>query len=147
MAREDEAVSRGPDEGQRPLAVVTAVVVREGRLLVVGKKAAPDVLYLPGGKPEPGETPLETLARELDEELGVAPLEPRFLAAVEAVAALEGVPMRLTVFEARLDGEPRPAAELAAARWITGREDGLRLSPALRDHVLPLLRRRGLLPP
>lgn len=129
------------------MAVVTAVIVRAGRLLVVSKKAAPDVFYLPGGKPDPGEEPLRTLARELDEELGVEPLEPRPLAEVEAVAALEGVPMRLTVFQARIDREPRLAAELAHLRWISGRESGLRLSPALRDHVLPLLRRRGILAP
>ncbi len=53
--------------------VVAAAVVEEGRLLVVSKRAAPDVFYLPGGKPEPGESAEETLARELDEELGVVP--------------------------------------------------------------------------
>ncbi|GAA2411698.1 NUDIX domain-containing protein [Streptomyces glaucosporus] len=146
MAHEDGTAPSPGRGGQRPLAVVAAAVVREGRLLVVSKRAAPDVFYLPGGKPGPGEGPLETLVRELDEELGVEPLEPRLLARVEAVAALEGVPLRLTVFGARFEGEPRPAAELADLRWITGRESGIRLSPALRDHVLPLLRRRGALP-
>ncbi|GAA2453834.1 NUDIX domain-containing protein [Streptomyces macrosporus] len=145
MAHQDGTVPAHDAGGRAPMAVVTAVIVREGRLLVVSKQAAPDVFYLPGGKPDPGESPLETLARELDEELGVEPLEPRFLTDVEAVAALEGVPMRLTVFEARVDGEPRPGAELADLRWISGHEGDLRFSPALRDHVLPLLRRRGTL--
>ncbi|MEU5999496.1 NUDIX domain-containing protein [Streptomyces sp. NPDC047197] len=128
---------------EEPLAVVAAAIVQESRLLVVSKQAAPDVFYLPGGKPDAGEARLETLVRELDEELGVRPLEPRFLADVEAMAALERAPMRLSVFEARISKEPEPAAELAALRWISGREGDVQLSPAVRDHVLPLLRQRG----
>ncbi|MCX5417884.1 NUDIX domain-containing protein [Streptomyces sp. NBC_00059] len=127
------------------LVVVAAAVVDEGRLLVVSKKAAPGIFYLPGGKPDADEEVLETLRREFEEELGVQPLEPKFLADVEAVAALEGVPMRMTVFEARLSGPPCPAAELAHMRWVSGHEAGLDLAPAVRDHVLPLLRRRGML--
>jgi 8-oxo-dGTP diphosphatase len=122
-----------------PLVVVAAAVVRHGRLLVVSKQAAPDVFYLPGGKPEVGEEPLVTLARELVEELGVIPVEPQLLGDIEATAALEDVPMRMTVYLAGIDGEPRPAAELADLRWVTGHEDDVRLAPAVRDHVLPAL--------
>ncbi|MEU0847808.1 NUDIX domain-containing protein [Streptomyces flaveolus] len=139
-------VAPGSDEGE-PLAVVAAAIVQQGRLLVVSKRAAPDVFYLPGGKPDADETPLEALARELDEELGVEPRQPRLLARVESVAVLEGVPMRLTLFEARIDRPPRPAAELADMRWISGHEDDIRLAPAVTDHVLPLLREAGSLAP
>ncbi|MEV8454192.1 NUDIX domain-containing protein [Streptomyces sp. NPDC052095] len=130
---------------EETLFVAAAAVVEQGRLLVVSKQAAPEVFYLPGGKPDPGETAAEALARELDEELGVRPVAPRFLADIEAMAALEKVPMRLTVFVAGLSGAPRPAAELAGMRWIDGGEPDVRLAPAVRDQVLPLLRRDGLL--
>ncbi|MFE6165813.1 NUDIX domain-containing protein [Streptomyces sp. NPDC056486] len=130
-------------DGEGPLAVVAAAIVQEGRLLVVSKQAAPDVFYLPGGKPDEGEAQLETLVRELDEELGVEPLEPQFLAYVEAMAALERTPMKLSVFEARISQAPEPAAELAALRWISGHERDVQLAPAVRNHVLPLLRQRG----
>ncbi|WP_372348295.1 NUDIX domain-containing protein [Streptomyces sp. KL116D] len=53
------------------MKVVAAAVVEDGKLLVVSKQAAPDVFYIPGGKPEAGEQPEETLERELREELGV----------------------------------------------------------------------------
>lgn len=142
--------SETPQPGVRaaapqPLTVVAAAVVQDGELLVVSKRAAPHLFYLPGGKPDPGEAPVDTLARELAEELGVAPVDPRFLARVEAVAALEGVPMWLSVFTAGLDGTPHPTAELAELRWISGRDPSVQLSPALTGHVLPLLRREGLL--
>lgn len=127
------------------MTVVAAVVLDRGRVLVVSKKAAPDVFYLPGGKPEPGEEPEETLRRELDEELGVAPLRLRPLAVVEDVAELEKVPMRMTVLLAHLDEQqvPAPAAELAAVRWVDvwdADQDGTVLARAVRRQVLPLLR-------
>ncbi|MHC5263416.1 NUDIX hydrolase [Streptomyces sp. UC4497] len=124
--------------------VVAAAVVEDGRLLVVSKQAAPDVFYLPGGKPEPGESPEETLARELDEELGVVPGGVERLAVVEDVAALEGVPMRMVVFAATLSGTPVPAAELAELRW-TDAHDDIRLAPAVGGQVVPLLRELGRL--
>lgn len=74
------------------------------------------------------------------------PLTVVAAAVIEAVAALEGVPMRMTVFEAGLDGTPAPAAELADLRWTDGLDPVLRPAPAVRDHLLPLLRERGLLP-
>ncbi|MFI1800496.1 NUDIX domain-containing protein [Streptomyces sp. NPDC020379] len=128
-----------------PLLVVAAAVVEQGRLLVVSKKAAPEVFYLPGGKPDPGETPAEALTRELDEELGVHPVDPRLLADIEALAVLEKVPMRMTVFTAGISGLPRPAAELADMRWIDADKPDVQLAPAVRDHVIPLLKRGGLL--
>ncbi|UQU67856.1 NUDIX domain-containing protein [Couchioplanes caeruleus] len=55
--------------------IVTAALVREGRVLLVHRSAArhvhPDVWDLPGGHVEAGETELAALAREMHEELGV----------------------------------------------------------------------------
>jgi hypothetical protein len=103
------------------------------------------VFYLPGGKPEPGEPARETLARELREELGVGLLTAEPFAVVEAVAALERVPMRMTVLRATIDGAPEPAAEIAAMAWTDGGDDGLLLAPAVRDQVVPRLVAAGLL--
>lgn len=130
-----------------PLTIAAAAVIRDARLLVVSKTAAPDVFYLPGGKPEDGEPLVTALRRELREELGVGAREVRPFAVVEALAALERVPMRMTVYLAALDGEPRPAAELAGMAWIDGdRPDGPLLAPAVRDQVIPRLVDARLLP-
>jgi 8-oxo-dGTP diphosphatase len=103
------------------------------------------VFYLPGGKPEPGEPEHETLARELREELGVGILTAEPFAVVEDVAALEQVPMRMTVLRTTIDGAPEPAAELAAMAWTDGSAGGLLLAPAVRNHVVPRLVAAGLL--
>jgi 8-oxo-dGTP pyrophosphatase MutT (NUDIX family) len=128
------------------LWVVAAAIVDKGRLLIVSKKAAPDIFYLPGGKPEPGESAEQTLTRELSEELGGVPVGVRLLGDVREIAAIERVLMRMTVFAARLDATPRPAAELVALGWTDGRDEfAPLLAPAVRDHVIPLLRGIGCL--
>ncbi|WP_220447858.1 hypothetical protein [Nonomuraea diastatica] len=57
------------------------------------------------------------------------------LAAVAAAIVQDG---RLLVVS-------KPAAELAHLRWISGHERDVQLPPAVRDHVLPLLRQGGLM--
>jgi 8-oxo-dGTP diphosphatase len=120
------------------LRVIAAAVLGPRGLLLVSKRAAPDVFYLPGGKPEPGEQPLDCLERELAEELGVGIGSADPFAEVRAPAALEDVEMWMTVFLTRLAGTPAPAAEIAAVRWWP-HDRGLRLAPAVRDGVIPRL--------
>ena len=126
------------------MRVIAAAVLDPRGLLLVSKRAAPDVYYLPGGKPDPGEQPLECLGRELAEELGVGIESAEPFAEVRAPAALEGVPMWMTVFLARLAGVPTPAAEIASLRFWP-RDGGLALAPAVRDCVIPRLRDAGRL--
>jgi 8-oxo-dGTP diphosphatase len=129
------------------LVVVAAAIIEQGRLLVISKKSAPDTFCLPGGQPEPGETARETLIRELGEELGAWPASLTLLGQFDGPAALEHVPMRMTVFAAALGAVPRPRAELAALGWTTG-ADGYepRLAPAVRGQVIPFLRHTGRMP-
>lgn len=57
------------------LFVVAAAMLAEGRVLVQRRPegtALAGLWEFPGGKVEPGEAPEAALARELDEELGVA---------------------------------------------------------------------------
>lgn len=129
------------------LEVVAAAVLLDRQLLTVSKTAAAHVFYLPGGKPDPGELPEETLARELFEELSTTPVDVQPYLVVQAPAALEGVPMRMTVYRCGLAAPPRLAAELADSRWITSA--GLQapdvLAPALCDVLVPRLAQDGLL--
>ncbi len=127
-----------------PLRVIAAAVVQDGELQLVAKRAAPEVFYLPGGKPDDREAPLDCLTREVREELGAGLAAAEPFADVRAPVALEGVPMLMSVYLAALDGEPAPAAEIAALAWWP-RDRGVVLAPAIREHVIPAVRAEGRL--
>jgi 8-oxo-dGTP diphosphatase len=112
-------------------------------LLVVSKHAAPSVHYLPGGKPDEGETELEALAREVREELGVDVVDPVRFTDIHAEATLEHVPMHLVLYRASLSGSPAPAAEIARMAWWP--EDGVELAPPIEHIAVPRLRAAGAL--
>ena len=51
---------------------IGAAIINEGKLLIVRKKQS---WILPGGKPEPGESDLDCLCREVGQELSGTKLE------------------------------------------------------------------------
>ncbi|WP_214467846.1 NUDIX hydrolase [Microbacterium flavescens] len=122
---------------------VSAAVIHDeqGRLLLVRKEGTTAFMQ-PGGKPEPGESPDETLSRELAEELGIhVPVNAlRSLGAYTAAAANEpGFLVVADVFAADI-GSQRPivGAEIAELRWITRADaDDLEVAPLARENFLP----------
>ena len=128
------------------LEVVAAAIVVDRRLLLVSKQVAPEVFYLPGGKPEPGESDDACLSREIAEELDASVATKSLLMVVSGVAALEGTPMEMTVYVATLDSEPRATNEIAVVDWFTPtRSFAGVLAPAVADSVVPSLVADGLL--
>ncbi|MEA3015565.1 MAG: hypothetical protein QOI38_287 [Sphingomonadales bacterium] len=123
---------------------IAAAVIGDGlgRILLVRKRGT-EAFMLPGGKIGRGEVALETLARELGEEIGcaIAP-GPRPLGRFSAPAANEpGATVEAELFAVDLVGEAAPAAEIAEARWHHPDEIAVfPLAPLARDHVLPLVR-------
>ncbi|WP_020179289.1 NUDIX domain-containing protein [Methylopila sp. M107] len=113
----------------------------DGRALLV-RKHGTTAFMQPGGKIEPGETPVDALARELHEELAVSLPEgaSRHLGRFSAPAANEpGRRVEADVFRVDWHGLVAPAAEIAEARWVDPASPGdIELAPLTRSHVLPL---------
>ncbi|QVQ53618.1 NUDIX domain-containing protein [Spiractinospora alimapuensis] len=114
--------------------------LRDGRVLAVRSRGK-DVFYLPGGKREPGESDLETLVREIREELGVAilPATAEHLGTFHAQAHghADDVTVRVTCYTAECQGTPTPNAEIAETAWLDRRHRE-RVSPVNRvvlDHL------------
>lgn len=123
--------------------VSAAVIVDDHDRVLVVRKHGTTRFMQPGGKPEPGETAVQTLIRELDEELGVQLVESelRPLGTFISDAANEpGHRVIAAAFAATIDPTAVTVqAELAELRWITHAEvPTLPLAPLSLEHLLPL---------
>ncbi|WP_222869902.1 NUDIX hydrolase [Actinomadura decatromicini] len=100
-----------------------------------------DVYYIPGGKREEGESDLDTLVREIDEELAIA-IVPGTAAHVgtfqaQAHGHSTGITVQMTCYTADHHGQPTPSREIAEVVWLTY-ADRDRVSPVdqiIFDHL------------
>jgi len=127
--------------GGEAIAVVAAVIEREGRILITRRPKGTHLAGLwefPGGKPEPGETERGALIREVREELGVAFSPGESLAKVEWQYPDKRV--RITFFRGAITGEPRPLEGQEIA-WVTPAELDRYEFPPADSALLERLRR------
>ncbi|MCW4457122.1 NUDIX domain-containing protein [Microbacterium sp. MPKO10] len=130
-----------------PDIIVSAVaIIRDRRVLMVTARGR-DVVYMPGGKVDAGETLLEAAQRESREEVsaGLRPDSVRelFTVVTQAHGEPEGRMVRMTLFAGEPDAEPRPAAEVSALHWVTTAD--LHRCPPAGAEVLRRLAASGLI--
>lgn len=114
---------------------VSALVIRndQGHFLGVRKKGTAKFM-MPGGKPEPGESPEDTIRRETREELGITLGQLTHLGTFIAPAANEvGHRVVAEVFVSPYIGGAVPAAEIADLRWCDPVNRAEDLAPLLHD--------------
>jgi mutator protein MutT len=129
--------------------IVTAALVREGRVLLVhrspNRRVFPDVWDLPGGHVEAGETELAALAREMHEELGVRITTGSAIPLCRLEIGREKEPVRFSAWIVEeWEGAPANVApdEHDEIRWFRPAElpplahkpVGTALVEAIRDH-------------
>ncbi len=123
-----------------PIQTVAAVITdNEGRVGLVRKRGT-GVYIQPGGKPEAGEQPQETLARELREELGVELVAIDYDLGQFKASAVHEINRKVHghALVARIAGNATPQGEIEELRWFA-RDDlaHAEIAPLSREHILP----------
>lgn len=104
---------------EKRIVVVGAVIVRDGSVLAAQRgegRALPGLWEFPGGKVEDGETPEQSLRREIQEELGCVVEVGERLVRTEHSYPF-GLVDLTTYWCSLLEGEP-VATEHAALLWV-----------------------------
>ena len=113
-----EIIPRPRKLGLQKIEVAVAVIEKDGRVLIQQRPAGGLLAGLwefPGGKVEPGESPVAALRREIREEVGVGVRDVRRLTIVRhAYTRFEATLHAYTCRIAEADFEPGPRR-----RWVT----------------------------
>jgi len=125
---------------------VAYLYLLDGRILSTRSKGK-DKYYIPGGKREGNESDLETLVREIKEELTVdiVPESAKLYGIFEAQAhgKAEGVIVKMTCYTADFVGQLQADSEIAEVVWLNY-SDIDKVSP-VDKLIFEDLRSKGLL--
>jgi len=137
-----------------PVVGVGGVVVHGGRVLLIrrGKPPLVDRWVIPGGTVELGETLLEALVREMEEETALRVEPTELLTAFDRVERdTEGVVYHFVILDYLcrwLSGEARAGSDAREVAWAGPAElDGYDLPPKVLEVVEGALRRAAADPP
>tara|TARA_R110000850_G_scaffold169103_2_gene294196 strand:- start:156 stop:605 length:450 start_codon:yes stop_codon:yes gene_type:complete len=121
---------------------VGLAVEQDGRLLVA-RKSGSDIFILPGGKPEAQESDLQTLSREIREELDCEVDHPVLRGVfTDVVAGTADSVVVVRLYSGNLVGEPRPCSEIEELAWVDISKPLLKLAPSIENGILPFLRKK-----
>jgi len=125
------------------LVVACALIDSDGRVLLAQRppgKAMGGLWEFPGGKVDSGETPEDTLIRELREELGITVKEACLAPFTFASHPYQDFHLLMPLYVCRRwDGRPQ-ALEHSALKWVRPRDMGQYPMPPADLPLVPMLR-------
>ena len=130
----------------KPIKKYAAVILRSKLLLVVRKKGT-DIFISPGGKPDMGETKLQCLSRELEEELNIKLITSAPLGQFSHKSAFEDSLVDITADYAEYSGTPEATSEIAEIAWIdlSYQKLGMSIGSIFAEEVIPYLGSKELI--
>jgi len=126
---------------------VGGVILKNNKILVQRKKNNREECIIPGGKRKEGESDLETLKRELFEELTVNLVDAEFLGGYDDIAVFSNEPIHVQTYLAIVEGDIKCNNEIKEAIWIDKnyKDTGIKVGSILGEHVIPKLIEKGLM--
>ena len=116
------------------------LVIKNNKILLQVEKKQ-EKLLLPGGKPRKGEDARSCLKREIKEELG-AEIDTetlKLLGKFEDIAADASAILTVELYLGQLKTKPRPRNEVKRIVRFGKKNDEHRLSPVIRNEIMPYL--------
>ena len=126
---------------------VGGIILKNKNILVQRKTNNREECIIPGGKRENNETDLETLKRELQEELSVDLLEAEFIGGYDDIACFSNKPIHVQTYLVKIKGEIKCNNEIKEAIWIDRNyeQQGIKVGSILGKHIIPELIKRNLM--
>ena len=115
---------------------IRGLIIKDRKVLLVTGHGA-DFYWTPGGGVEPGETPEETLRREIKEELGVQ------IHTLIPHSAYDYEDQRVENFLIQIEGNIKFGNEITGVVWYSS-ESTLKPSNGFKNTILPRLLQEGL---
>lgn len=127
---------------------VAALVVRRKKLLMVRKTKKDPFINL-GGKKKKGESNLECLLREVNEELCCGVKDIKYFHSYDGKTHDGENKIRIACYLCELDGRPRinPDDAINSYAWIPAnyKNYGFEIAPITKKYIIPALVKKGLL--
>ena len=125
----------GPERIATARERATAVVIRDGKVLLVHEQGLEE-FHMPGGGVEEGEGPADAVVRELREETGLTAKTTEYLFVYDGPINKRRIFNRHRVFRVEADGAVEVGSEIDTFLWWDKQEE-LPLFP----HVMAILQR------
>lgn len=101
---------------------IAFIFIKDKKMLSTRSKGK-EVYYIPGGKREKNENDIETLTREVKEELTIdlIPETIHYYGTFQAQAhgKKEGITVKMTCYQANYEGKIEPSSEIEEITWLT----------------------------
>ncbi len=126
---------------------VGGIILKDKKILVERKNNNKEECIIPGGKRENNETDLETLKRELKEELSVDLIDAEYIDEYYDKACFSNNPICVKTYLVKVEGKIICNNEIKEAIWIDKnyKDKGIKLGSILEKYVIPYLIENNLM--
>ena len=121
--------------------------LKRGTSFLVVRQFGTSKFLMPGGRREDRESDIDTLSREIREELNVKlNKEIYFLGEfIDKAANDPGDFVKISLYDGQIDGEPIPSSEIEEIKWFDVYNDSKEiLSDIVKNKILPSIQMKFL---